>query len=263
MVDLKNGDEIVWSWHLWFTDYKPGVNQASTQNGQVHTYSGPAFQEGGLYYGKVMMDRNLGATATGITGAISQPDTDDEALTYFGLYYQFGRKDPFATTGEIPVENSKNKTYASAACEPSAFYACGETSWNITDGSLESPSDPWNSNSEKSAFDPCPAGWRIPNNGTTENKNVWTGITNTTWSDAGVKSGMIWCGSWLPGAGLRHQSDGTIYSTVRGCYIWGSSPSSKICGCGSYINATNCYTVFDSKPIGRSRGFCVRCVKDW
>lgn len=67
----KDGN-IVWSWHIWMTDMP-----------QVFDYeNNPVYQSGGKTNGFFVMDRNLGAT--GVEG--------DEA---FGLFYQWGRKDPF------------------------------------------------------------------------------------------------------------------------------------------------------------------------
>lgn len=55
--------EIVWSWHLWFTPEPRRVTYAN---------------------GRVLLDRSLGAVGT----------TPGSAEAY-GLYYQWGRKDPF------------------------------------------------------------------------------------------------------------------------------------------------------------------------
>ena len=66
---------IVWSWHIWLTD-KPEI--IDFQNNAIP-------QSGGLTDGYYCMDRNLGATSATAMG-------DYET---FGLYYQWGRKDPF------------------------------------------------------------------------------------------------------------------------------------------------------------------------
>jgi hypothetical protein len=71
--DAENN--IVWSWHIWVTD-KPEV--FDYQNNGIP-------QSGGLTDGYYCMDRNLGATDATALG-------DYET---FGLYYQWGRKDPF------------------------------------------------------------------------------------------------------------------------------------------------------------------------
>ena len=66
---------IVWSWHIWLTD-KP----------EVYDYKNNFIeQSGGQTDGYYCMDRNLGATAATLKGGYET----------FGLYYQWGRKDPF------------------------------------------------------------------------------------------------------------------------------------------------------------------------
>ena len=59
-------DNCIWSWHIWSVDYDPATT--------AQTYVS----------GAVFMDRNLGAISTDCTHPASR-----------GLYYQWGRKDPF------------------------------------------------------------------------------------------------------------------------------------------------------------------------
>ena len=63
-------ENILWSWHIWITDTP-----------QDYTYT-----EGQTSI--TIMDRNLGAVFGGI------PSSPQEALDSYGLYYQWGRKDP-------------------------------------------------------------------------------------------------------------------------------------------------------------------------
>ena len=66
---------VVWSWHIWMTD-KP----------EVYDYKNNFIeQSGGQTDGYYCMDRNLGATSAELNGGYET----------FGLYYQWGRKDPF------------------------------------------------------------------------------------------------------------------------------------------------------------------------
>lgn len=91
----------LWSWHLWITPYNPIPTQAVTadghifpaKNGYVHRYDDPGETETPLWNGVgayndpaiYMMDRNLGAASA---------SKEDGSATW-GLYYQYGRKDPF------------------------------------------------------------------------------------------------------------------------------------------------------------------------
>lgn len=115
-----NGD-IVWSWHLWITNYVPArINaaigyddyvpaQQRTLNGTVHKYRSALWKKGGTYENMVMMDRELGARAGGFPGITKGENyTVKDAADTQGLLYQWGRKDPFfgsvdGTTNEINV----------------------------------------------------------------------------------------------------------------------------------------------------------------
>ena len=76
-----DGATILWSWHLWITDYVPArlsgtitaanreeairTAKSASAGGTVHTYAGDAWTDAtsGAFFGKVIMDRNLGAFA--------------------------------------------------------------------------------------------------------------------------------------------------------------------------------------------------------
>ena len=69
---FDENEKILWSWHIWITE-SPQQIEIELGAGEHHTIT--------------MLDRNLGATrATCSSGA--------EALETYGLYYQWGRKDP-------------------------------------------------------------------------------------------------------------------------------------------------------------------------
>ena len=98
---IDNPDNILWSWHLWITDYQPdnieghapidGTYIYPVTEGAVHRYKGsPWDAEGALYKNGYIMDRYLGAL----------DDKYHKQERGGGLRYQFGRKDPF------PLQNS-------------------------------------------------------------------------------------------------------------------------------------------------------------
>ena len=199
---IDNPDNILWSWHLWITDYQPdniakhapidGKYIYQVTGGEVHRYSGDSWtHENGLYRNGYAMDRNL--------GAYDQKQHSNECGD--GLLYQFGRKDPFHGRGSIWIyDSSGNSTLAkqkatisfdSEALKPNngsnVAYAVnnpmiaitGQEHWTI--GDIFNPTeythdiiwqDPYNTvktdneenrgNSGKSLFDPCPPGWCLP-----------------------------------------------------------------------------------------------------
>ena len=65
------GGTLIWSWHVWAADYDP-----EAEGGAVD------------FNGYSMMTRNLGALA-------ADNSSVENILASYGLYYQWGRKDPF------------------------------------------------------------------------------------------------------------------------------------------------------------------------
>lgn len=192
-IDQTNADdptkrEYSWSWHLWITDYNPDEcrNQnwdgrykyvLSNGSGEVHHYVGSAWDdENAMYHNKWMMDRNLGALS-------NFDDSSNNIKRTYGMYYQFGRKDPYTNRTIYKYEISSNTFKTTQIKKFSALihtintvtnphtvglsdynsysYIDDNAYWNIWD-------DPdWNKQANngvttKSFFDPCPPGWRIP-----------------------------------------------------------------------------------------------------
>ena len=196
-----DGTTILWSWHIWITDYVPvglkgtidsgtrasaiSAAQAATTKGAVQVYQGISWTDPtGSFYKCVIMDRNLGAIRAGIQG--NQLD----GVRTFGLLYQGGRKDPFFSTADGTTEEKKTiydangvraiiergslKSLDALVRDPLIF---------CTDVSSYNASNNWNGDAPKTIHDPCPAGWRVPSNGVTPRPNEATSSSvadNTT-----------------------------------------------------------------------------------
>ena len=98
VVAAKNGTATLWSWHIWTT-------AAFDRNGiKVQTYETRP-RNGLAPYADItkrefkMMDRNLGA-ASGKATKVAE-----EAIKTYGVYFQFGRKDPFPAAGVMTRTN--------------------------------------------------------------------------------------------------------------------------------------------------------------
>jgi hypothetical protein len=151
VIALKKGGMIYWSWHIWVTT----TPSTFTNNGYT------------------FMDRNLGATENAYS------------LQSRGLFYQWGRKDPFpgykpgtagytkdlsefrglsknntepniievqtASTGRGILESIRNPTtFFSSKYSGNWLPDHENTLWNATE------------ENKKSVYDPCPEEWRVP-----------------------------------------------------------------------------------------------------
>ena len=250
--------EILWSWHIWLTD--------QPQEQEFYNNAG------------VMMDRNLGATSAtpGYVGSL-------------GLLYQWGRKDPFLASSSIssPVEakstitwpepvlsdSSTGKIYYTIA-NPTTFIYVNylnnkNNDWYYT-GSSSTDDTRWTpSNKAKSIYDPCPAGWRVPDGG--EN-GVWSkalGSSSDFRNDSlfdKIDKGMNLQGRlgsnqkiiWYPASGCRYYTDGDLYVGDYGS-CWSASPYNH----SAYsmdISADGAVRPSDSSS--RAYGLSVRCIKE-
>ena len=245
---------ILWSWHIWLTDQP-----------QEHVYNNNA---------GTMMDRNL--------GAISATPGDVGAL---GLLYQWGRKDPFLGSSSISSStlakstitwpsavssNSSNGTIAYATAHPTTFityysnkhYDWFYTIWSITDNTRWTTSD-----EGKSIYDPCPAGWRVPDGG---DSGVWSkALGSSSYFDHaynktsnGMNFSMFGAEQtiWYPASGYRGDGDGSLYGVGDDDgYYWAAS---------TFGNDAHTLCFFDGGRVGpshhnhRACGFPVRCQKE-
>ncbi len=245
VIVVKINNVIRWSWHIWVTSYDPSL--AANQR---------------TYNSKTLMDRNLGATNT-LSGNIGS----------FGLFYQWGRKDPFIGSGAIasnvehvlysitgttvnitktPVAQSSN--LATAVKNPLTYYYAGggNTDWYSNAGGSNKNDNLWNNtDGTKTVYDPCPKGWRVPG-GTT---SVWSNLSPGT---MGAGTGMTWSAGFFPAAGCRSEDSGALISVGSMGYVWTAIPIywSNVVTFRFADNSTG------NEPKNRSLGSSVRCVAE-
>ena len=276
----------IWSWHVWVTDYKPdgtksyslGENsKADVPGGEVHTYGSAYISRNP---GKVMMDRNLGATAA----LYDLATTNTENYPTYGLRYQWGRPTPIpkAPAGTVASGNATAQatydiagsatkypkrvsgavTVLQAIQNPHILYYVGGSlrDWN------SSPNDAlWGDGSVKSVYDPCPEGWRIaPNHtwddfgtnwGTPFSKNAGWTTTNVNLAGGLYVGGAVKAFYPVPGQST-HQ--GTWNDVGYIAYIWSSTVNGGGVDCFYYkpIGIT------PNEPNGRTYGCQVRCIQE-
>ena len=213
--DGANGTgNILWSWHVWVTDYRPDASGIETV---LTPENKRKFKLGST--NTVMMDRNLGA----YEGAVSIPGTTLERSRTSGFHYQKGRKDPFPSSYTTEKNMPEVYTFALSATSPpkhimNRYEANGiraivprsiSSGATILQNAYRNPvsisgytsyspdeNGQWCSeysnvkwDATKTVHDPCPAGWRIP----TEDDLGVLASKNTTISSSTAKSngGML------------------------------------------------------------------------
>jgi hypothetical protein len=210
VVAVRNaGGTILWSWHIWVSDYDPSTTTMT-------------------YNGSTWMDRNLGATTNGTSA------------TAYGLYYQWGRKDPFpggtngtstflTTYGNYkPAIGSGAAPLLTSVQAPTVFRynTVPPYDWLSVQNDLL-----WNKNG-KTVYDPCPIGWRVP--------------LNTQFNGVFPSGNNVLSGIWV--------YDGNFGYAASNGYWWSGVTS----------NAYAYYLSSNGNVYGSNRayGFSVRCIKE-
>lgn len=89
VIAVKDGSgNVLWSWHIWKTHFSLAEIPMQTYKTNPRIMDVSSYYNGLVSRNLIMMDRNVGAEAE----ILYNSDTEEKAL---GLFYQFGRKDPF------------------------------------------------------------------------------------------------------------------------------------------------------------------------
>lgn len=179
---------ILWSWHIWI---QPEVKVV-----RLGDYT--------------VMDRNLGAT-------YAPADKNYDSKYFYaniGLYYQWGRKDPFfPPSGKNNTDNSTDvwfkkengvwtkqtfnnvtskSTIKESAQHPLDYYSSNNTLWQTSYSNLkEQPNDLWGyvgsagsigESFAKTMYDPCPPGYRVMQHDVFQSANICNANDNTNFS---------------------------------------------------------------------------------
>ena len=227
-------NNILWSWHIWVCN---GWDATATAQKYYNKSNGIAS------FGAVM-DRNLGATSAAINDIKSH-----------GLLYQWGRKDPFLgwdgynAAGHTPAASTlkwpdpvhidaETGTIEYAIAHPTTVLYPGKTSsnvdWYYTKEHNVTDNMRWNE--RLNLYDPCPAGWTLPEARTTNKQGLWYNALENNWNIVfeywdptilGVNMGTRlgdYDTIWYPQASLYNYVDGKLYRT-RQVYIWSRNVS--------------------------------------
>jgi len=252
--------EILWSWHIWACKgYDPEASR--------HLLEGKD---------KFMMDRNLGALAASPSNPLSN-----------GLFYQWGRKDPFPGAAQRYVEDVKGGSFfattagslqtKSAEVTVDVAYAIAHPTEYITstDGHWLTQEDNTLWNKVKNDYDPCPAGWKVPScysytaaGGHNYDDEAWGDVTYDRYQDAARGYGAYFtCAgggkSWYPNTGYI-SIGGQLLMVGQYSIYWSCDPmGSNVFGLEMSQNMRGEFTLNPSQGGKcRGEGHAIRCIED-
>lgn len=210
---LDASGNVVWSWLFWVTSDTP-------KDVTVGEYT--------------FMDRNIGAMNLDETSELST-----------GLVYQYGRKDPFpgihygeyatrpvydASGAEVTisiVNNTEANNLENSIKNPTVFYnnkyfsGCKHAySWITTDATTFGADNfkaLWENGGSKSAYDPCPAGYKVAST------TAWSAVKSATnvqelWDsdyETFDQSAIGTNDKYVPGNKKKVQFRGCVYDGLR------------------------------------------------
>ena len=250
LIGVVNSDgEILWSWHLWLSD-EPKEEVYKNSAG-------------------IMLDRNLGAT-----------NSMSGSAECFGLLYQWGRKDPFLNSSStsnrtvaastITWPTSVYSSYSTgttqyATANPTTFIRSNHSSREHDDWMYGRDNTLWSSN--KTIYDPCPAGWKVPECG---DNSVWAmaGFADNNNYNSTYKGRYFELANgqttWYP-TSYYYSVDGGL--TSGGAYYWSSTPSAQSAYSLYFTSGTVNTSYYDVRASqsgcgNRASGYPIRCVKE-
>ena len=252
LIAAKDAEgKILWSWHIWIPKTTIVTDAFGSPMGT----------------GIKLMDRNLGALVVA-----EASETDKVDVLSFGLFYQFGRKDPFpgmadgdkhpmALAGVQMTRQDTPLTTEESLAKPTVY------SYTKIEGKNEGFN--WNSaeilnawdkeeTGGKTIYDPCPVGYRVPVLGDwCAAGDQWTFKSANWWFKLGS--------AVFPYAGYMDDNGGEYAKVGERNVFWTATGDSSTKveekltnGKAAYIKGDK----FDSTTARTARGSSVRCVTE-
>lgn len=224
--------ELLWSWHIWVTDQP-----------QDQSYNN----------GFIAMDRDLGAIdfSPVAPAGSTEKEVEAQARKTDGVYYQWGRPNPFAFGNYIYASPSEDLLAGETTEDPTGFTSQLTVEAGTEMRSYQRSKNPmtfyterittpykenlwgWRSDSQeyiKSIYDPCPPGYRVPS------RKLWRNIVI---DEVGGHTGPhLDSDAWNHAIHFRVDSYYDVYYPVSG-YFYYDSETSKIDNKGYYSTTVN------------------------
>lgn len=290
VIALKDiNDNILWSWHIWVCDDEITAHDHIDSEGNITAQ---------------IMDRNL--------GALNNIPMD---IGNRGMFYQWGRKDPFLpsrspyyadTDGEnLPEYNEENTSIGNGSGtwvyngnsrllptppgnlpftvqNPMTYLqVSGHGDWYCYGGKEEAATHPGLWGDQKTIFDPCPPGYKVPGANLygfpAGNSSISTGGKADEYDEDGTSDKYYWnackdlgrcwrnTGDYYPMVGNVYYSD---YIDITICnysggmaFYWTSQESPDMTQSSAYylrFNLNWCYCQLGAHDCAAQ----VRCVKE-
>lgn len=272
------GGELEWSWHIWVTNNDPtAAENTTTLNGQT------------------MMTINLGAEHNSNGSTIGS-----KIYESYGMYYQWGRKDPFVgPQGYNFPGNHDDLLYTASGSNLNLEYVestaeQGALSWtnanpcalvkgykeNGYDWLYDGHDDALWSSESKTNNDPCPAGWHVPDASLFENLTIEYSYDNMAWEELQKQYGLMLVSTetnaeyFFTAQGRRNYLDCRLdivnddieLPVPWSGYYWTSTTNDDGSATALYFDlntATRTWNGLDTaRPMHRANGMPVRCVRD-
>lgn len=235
MIALKdpNGNNL-WSWHIWIVNYDPESNYDD-------------------YYGGIqkMMRMNL--------GALNNTKYDSRAM---GMMYQWGRKDPFL--GAVFYDSNSQVLYngdhssVEAGEETSTLaYSLRNPNFAIMDGQdgdgdwlAEHENALWGE--EKTMYDPCPPGWKVPSRPIVQEYSV----------ESVYQYGLQMNDIWYPATGFRHSMSFNLNRVGQEGHYWYATPKDDGHAYSFFFDSDNETVDLVNHVSAKAQLNAIRCVED-
>ena len=286
-------NRIMWSWHIWVTDYKLGTELQETTNSTGFIYKflpyniGWCDESSCLYPARSVkvrvtqqvflptQGRNLSQTFT-----INQEASPTSySMSGNNPYFQWGRKDPmlpgFLNGGSNATENKDFYYYDSAYSWGAENLGTSIENYIQTPHSFNTNSamdnlyyNLWNANNNvatlnddpvvKTVYDPSPVGFCMPPS------NAWTGLVargvwTTSVSPAGYNFTVPGGTCFYPASGLRRAESAGLSDFGGSGYCWSGGPFTVFSGYNLAFDMSNFLPVYNRN---RGCGYSVRPVRE-